>query len=138
VERTFCRIKDWRRPATRCDNLARNFLAALAIASIASYWLRVSSLERFPTRSSRDLAIDGKRARTPAYSRLIDIKSESDVLRLAAPMRAVLGRESDGLKPLQRGIPPFTLARQAMRALTGCTTLDRRSSGRARDADQPA
>lgn len=39
VERTFCRLKDWRRIATRYDKLARNFLAAVAIASIVVYWL---------------------------------------------------------------------------------------------------
>lgn len=39
VERTFCRLKDWRRVATRYDKLARNFLAAVTIASIVSYWL---------------------------------------------------------------------------------------------------
>lgn len=39
VERTFCRLKDWRRIATRYDKLARNFLAAVTIASIVSYWL---------------------------------------------------------------------------------------------------
>lgn len=39
VERTFCRLKDWRRIATRYDKLARNFAAAVTIASIVSYWL---------------------------------------------------------------------------------------------------
>ena len=39
VERTFCRLKDWRRIATRYDRLARNFLAAVALASVVSYWL---------------------------------------------------------------------------------------------------
>jgi transposase len=39
IERTFCRLKDWRRIATRYDKLARNFLAAVALASIVSYWL---------------------------------------------------------------------------------------------------
>lgn len=39
VERTFCRLKDWRRIATRYDKMARNFLAAVTIASIVSYWL---------------------------------------------------------------------------------------------------
>jgi transposase len=39
VERTFCRLKDWRRVATRYDKLARNFLAAVTIASIVTYWL---------------------------------------------------------------------------------------------------
>ena len=39
VERTFCRLKDWRRVATRYDKLARNFLAGVLLASIVSYWL---------------------------------------------------------------------------------------------------
>lgn len=39
VERTFCRLKDWRRIATRYDRLARNFLAAVTIASVIAYWL---------------------------------------------------------------------------------------------------
>ena len=30
IENYFCRIKDWRRIATRYDKLARNFLAATA------------------------------------------------------------------------------------------------------------
>lgn len=39
VERMFCRIKDFRRIATRYDRLARNFLAAVCIAETVSYWL---------------------------------------------------------------------------------------------------
>ena len=39
VERTFCRLKDWRRIATRYDRLAQNFLAAVALASIVIYWI---------------------------------------------------------------------------------------------------
>lgn len=39
VERTFCRLKDWRRLATRYDKLAGNFLAAITLASIVIYWL---------------------------------------------------------------------------------------------------
>lgn len=39
IERTFCRLKDWRRVATRYDKLAANFLAAVVIASIVTYWL---------------------------------------------------------------------------------------------------
>ncbi len=34
VERMFCRLKDWRRVATRYDKLAANFAAAVAIATI--------------------------------------------------------------------------------------------------------
>jgi putative transposase len=39
VERTFSRLKDFRRIATRYDKLASSFLAAVAIACIVSYWL---------------------------------------------------------------------------------------------------
>jgi transposase len=38
IERMFCRLKDWRRIATRYDKLAANFAAALAIASILIWW----------------------------------------------------------------------------------------------------
>jgi putative transposase len=34
IERMFCRLKDWRRIATRYDKLAANFAAAVAIATI--------------------------------------------------------------------------------------------------------
>lgn len=39
IERTFSRLKDFRRIATRYDKLARNFLSAVAIATIVIYWL---------------------------------------------------------------------------------------------------
>ena len=39
IERMFCRIKDFRRIATRYDRLARNFLAAVCIAATLAYWL---------------------------------------------------------------------------------------------------
>ncbi len=39
IERTFSRLKDWRRVATRYDKLATNFLAAVAIAATVIYWL---------------------------------------------------------------------------------------------------
>jgi putative transposase len=37
IENFFCRIKDWRRIATRYDKLARNFLAATHLVA-ALYW----------------------------------------------------------------------------------------------------
>jgi transposase len=40
IENYFCRIKDWRRIATRYDKLARNFLAATALVG-ALYWLKL-------------------------------------------------------------------------------------------------
>lgn len=39
IERMFCRLKDFRRIATRYDRLARNFLAAVCIAATLCYWL---------------------------------------------------------------------------------------------------
>jgi transposase len=39
VEAVFCRLKDFRRVATRYDKLARNYLETLTIATIVAYWL---------------------------------------------------------------------------------------------------
>ncbi len=39
VERMFCRLKDFRRIATRYDKLARNYLSALCLAAITAYWI---------------------------------------------------------------------------------------------------
>ena len=39
IERCFCRLKDWRRIATRYDKLARNFLSALCFVAMLAYWL---------------------------------------------------------------------------------------------------
>ena len=38
VERMFCRLKDWRRIATRYDKLARNFISAVALAATIIWW----------------------------------------------------------------------------------------------------
>jgi transposase len=38
IERMFCRLKDWRRIATRYDKLANNFAASVAIASLVLWW----------------------------------------------------------------------------------------------------
>ena len=38
VERMFCRLKDFRRIATRYDKLARNFLAAVALVATVTWW----------------------------------------------------------------------------------------------------
>jgi len=38
IERMFCRLKDFRRIATRYDKLARNFLAGLCIAAALACW----------------------------------------------------------------------------------------------------
>lgn len=39
VENAFCRLKDFRRIATRYDKLGRNFLAAIAIAIMVTFWV---------------------------------------------------------------------------------------------------
>lgn len=38
IERAFCRLKDWRRIATRYDKLATNFESAIAIAAVIIWW----------------------------------------------------------------------------------------------------
>jgi transposase len=38
VERAWCRIKDFRRIATRYDKLARNFASSVALAAIVIWW----------------------------------------------------------------------------------------------------
>lgn len=39
IERCFCRLKDFRRVATRYDKLARNYLAGVHLAALVAYWL---------------------------------------------------------------------------------------------------
>jgi transposase len=39
IERMFCRLKDFRRLATRYDKLARNFLATAILAATIIWWL---------------------------------------------------------------------------------------------------
>lgn len=39
IERMFCRLKDFRRIATRYDKLARNFLAGAFLAATIIWWL---------------------------------------------------------------------------------------------------
>jgi transposase len=38
VERLWCRLKDWRRIATRYDKLARNYLSGVYLAATLIYW----------------------------------------------------------------------------------------------------
>ena len=38
IERMFCRLKDFRRIATRYDKLAVNFAAAVTLAAIVIWW----------------------------------------------------------------------------------------------------
>jgi putative transposase len=40
VERTFCRLKDFRRLATRYDRLDETFVATICIAAAVAYFLR--------------------------------------------------------------------------------------------------
>jgi len=39
IERMFCRLKDWRRIATRYDKLASNFAAAVMLAALVIWWI---------------------------------------------------------------------------------------------------
>lgn len=39
IENAFCRLKDFRRVATRYDKLAANFLSAVILATIVAYWI---------------------------------------------------------------------------------------------------
>ena len=39
VEAMFCRLKDFRRVATRYDKLARNYQSAVALAAAITFWL---------------------------------------------------------------------------------------------------
>jgi len=39
IENAFCRIKDFRRVATRYDKLATNFLSGVALATALAFWL---------------------------------------------------------------------------------------------------
>ena len=38
VERLWCRLKDWRRVATRYDKLARNYISGVYLAATLVYW----------------------------------------------------------------------------------------------------
>jgi transposase len=38
IERLWCRLKDWRRIATRYDKLAANYLAGVFIAAVITFW----------------------------------------------------------------------------------------------------
>lgn len=39
IERMFCRLKDWRRIATRFDRNLKNFMNAIALAAAVIWWL---------------------------------------------------------------------------------------------------
>lgn len=38
VERLWCRLKDWRRVATRYDKLATNYMAGVFLAAVITFW----------------------------------------------------------------------------------------------------
>lgn len=40
VERTFCRLKNFRAVATRYDKLARNFLAGICLVAALCFWAK--------------------------------------------------------------------------------------------------
>lgn len=39
IENAFCRLKDFRRIATRYDRLARNFLASICLVAAIIWWI---------------------------------------------------------------------------------------------------
>jgi transposase len=39
IEAAFCRLKDFRRVATRYDKLAANFLSGVVLAAIVAFWV---------------------------------------------------------------------------------------------------
>ena len=39
IERCYCRLKDFRRVATRYDKLARNYFSTVCIAAVVLFWL---------------------------------------------------------------------------------------------------
>jgi transposase len=39
IERCYCRLKDFRRIATRYDKLARNFFSGVCLAAAVAYWI---------------------------------------------------------------------------------------------------
>jgi transposase len=39
IERMFCKLKNWRRIATRYDRYAQNYLSGLALAAIMIAWI---------------------------------------------------------------------------------------------------
>jgi transposase len=64
IERMFCRLKNWRRLATRYDRLARNYLSGLALAAIIIAWTSMSPLPSFfvPDFDGASLSSDSKDA----------------------------------------------------------------------------
>jgi transposase len=42
MEAMFCRLKDFRRVATRYDRLARNYQSAVALRAAIAFWLSMT------------------------------------------------------------------------------------------------
>src|ERR1700730_10301847 len=47
IERCYCRLKDFRRIATRYDKLARNYFSALCLVAAVAFWLWSCAVFRF-------------------------------------------------------------------------------------------
>ena len=54
IENSFARLKDWRRIATRYDRLARNYMAAIALAAIIIEWAKCVPYLGFKPNQSVD------------------------------------------------------------------------------------
>lgn len=52
IERTFCRLKDWRRVATRCDELMLDLAATCYIAAIVTQLSLEPRITQIMSRSS--------------------------------------------------------------------------------------
>ena len=51
IKNAFCRLKDFRRIATRYDKLAANFLSSMALVTAVAFWLRTSLSPRLCSQS---------------------------------------------------------------------------------------
>ena len=77
IERFFCRLKQFRRIATRFDKLARNFLAAVALAS-TRIWLQSCASPR-PGATGTSSATTARTARSAAHP-AIDLNTASALI----------------------------------------------------------
>jgi hypothetical protein len=81
IERMFCRLKDFRRVATRYDRLATNFLAAVCIAATVSYEDLLSEI------GHSDLLTGERRRRRRAWGHANQGSGSQVGLREADPSR---------------------------------------------------
>src|SRR3546814_8502009 len=49
IERMFCRLKDWRRIATRFDRNIKNFMSAVALAAAVTWWRSEEHTSELPS-----------------------------------------------------------------------------------------